>query len=502
MLGDLLFMILRGVLIGIVVSAPMGPVGIFCIQRTLDKGRKPGFFTGVGAAVSDLIYCILTGFCLSFIEEFISTNRSPIQIIGASVLIGFGIWLIKKQPDGRIAADVGRSSTSVEGDILKGFALTFSNPLILFLIIGLFAQFNFVVEGMTIWHYMLGFIGIIAGALGWWWVVTFFVDKLRGHFTRRTMKLINTVVGVIILIFAAVGIISATSAYAHGADSPPHHTMSAAFRVADKSMNGWTALFVDADGAGLLLRVQPRSEAEPFGDSDRDALMVTATSVGARGRAGEVLAKISLTDNIDPYRGFNAWRLVRDESAWQLFAGNREYLSVFSFCMEMGRALRPEVRADSGGVIEAEIMEMSMSDEVDLTPVWYDVDEALGTFAAQDSKIPGLYSLFDYDHDTQYARLGGQYRIAVLPSDAADEFDVVYVDGATVYSDMWRKGMRKGLLKASPFGNVYDVEWIDSEGNAMVHDIQADFDPLLQIVTVRFPYQNTILRFRKVPSVK
>ncbi len=59
MLEQLIKMILRGVLIGVVVSAPMGPVGIFCIQRTLDKGRQSGFFTGVGAAVSDLIYCIL-----------------------------------------------------------------------------------------------------------------------------------------------------------------------------------------------------------------------------------------------------------------------------------------------------------------------------------------------------------------------------------------------------------------------------------------------------------
>ncbi len=89
-------------------------------------------------------------------------------MLGSVVLIFFGIWLIRKKPDGgTLAADPDHDSPSREGDILKGFALTFSNPLILFLIIGLFAQFNFVIEGIKFYHYMLGFLGIIAGALGW-----------------------------------------------------------------------------------------------------------------------------------------------------------------------------------------------------------------------------------------------------------------------------------------------------------------------------------------------
>ncbi|MDE5813349.1 MAG: LysE family transporter, partial [Muribaculaceae bacterium] len=233
-------MILRGLVIGVVVSAPMGPVGIYCIQRTLDKGRLSGFYTGVGAAISDLIYCLLTGFGLSFIEDFISNHRNPIQLLGSIVLIFFGIWLIRKQPDGgSIAADADHDAPSREGDILKGFALTFSNPLILFLIIGLFAQFNFVIEGIKFYHYVLGFIGIVGGALGWWWLVTHFVDKLRGHFTQRTMKLINMVIGVIILIFAAVGIFSSASSMILAGTQAPRmsqEVVSVSFRVADSSM--------------------------------------------------------------------------------------------------------------------------------------------------------------------------------------------------------------------------------------------------------------------------
>ena len=83
---DILGMILKGVLIGIIASAPMGPVGVLCIQRTLNKGRWYGFVTGIGAAMSDIIYAMLTGFGMSFIMDLITnpTNKFWLQITGAA----------------------------------------------------------------------------------------------------------------------------------------------------------------------------------------------------------------------------------------------------------------------------------------------------------------------------------------------------------------------------------------------------------------------------------
>ena len=75
MMDSLLHMIFAGLAIGIIVSAPMGPVGILCIQRTLNKGRLAGLFTGIGASASDIFYCLLTGFGLSFIEGFINARN-------------------------------------------------------------------------------------------------------------------------------------------------------------------------------------------------------------------------------------------------------------------------------------------------------------------------------------------------------------------------------------------------------------------------------------------
>lgn len=492
MLEELLKMILRGMIIGVVVSAPMGPVGIFCIQRTLDKGRRSGFFTGVGAAVSDLIYCILTGFCLSFIEEFINVHRGPIQIFGASVLIGFGIWLVKKKPDDTSKSDADQGQPSVEGDILKGFALTFSNPLILFLIIGLFAQFNFVVQGMTFWHYILGFIGIIAGALGWWWLVTYFVDKLRGHFNQRTMKAINTVVGVIILSFALFGIVSATSAYARGSVNSPRMSMDFSFRVADQSMKGWNVELEDSLGCGFRLEVSPKKLSDPFGDTSRDALKVAVTDK----ISGVILATAEVSDGIDPFKGKNAWRLMRDGKNWNLYAGNREFRHRLRFVMEMGMTCVPHFNAEEG--VNPEIMTYRLDGDFEGIMICDDTDEIMKRASEKSSGIAGVYSLFDYEHDDSYARLGGQYRVAILPG-GEHEHEMLYLAGSRIYSDVWCPGMRKATFKASPFGNIYDVEWIDGEGAVMTSDIKADYEPLTKILTIRFPYQNAILRFKKEP---
>lgn len=97
-MASFLYIVLRGMAIGLLISAPMGPIGMLCIQRTLNKGRWPAFFTGVGAALSDLIYCLLTGLCLSFITDFVETNQLLLQIIGSLVLAAFAFYLFRKNP--------------------------------------------------------------------------------------------------------------------------------------------------------------------------------------------------------------------------------------------------------------------------------------------------------------------------------------------------------------------------------------------------------------------
>ena len=203
---SILYTILRGFTIGILVSAPMGPVGVLCIQRTLNKGRWAGFYTGIGAAVSDLTYSLLAGLGLSFVIDFIETNQNLLQVIGSIVLLIFAIYLLRKNPVRSLKTLKDKKNNYVQ-DMITGFLFTVSNPLILFLIIGLFARFNFMLPEYEYYHYLTGYAFILIGALSRWFVVTFFVNAVRAHFNLRSMWLINRVIGFIILIMSLVGLV-------------------------------------------------------------------------------------------------------------------------------------------------------------------------------------------------------------------------------------------------------------------------------------------------------
>lgn len=201
-----------GLLIGIFVSAPMGPIGMLVIQRTLNKGRRPALFTGVGAALSDLTYSLLTGLGLSFVTDFITTNELLLQIIGSVVLIGFAFYLFRKNPTLALKKpdDVPNSFWK---DFATGFLFTFANPLILFFIIGLFARFNFVLPEFRYYHYIVGYVSIFAGALLWWWLITFFVNKVRNHFNMRSLWIFNRIIAGILSIMALYGLYNGITGY-------------------------------------------------------------------------------------------------------------------------------------------------------------------------------------------------------------------------------------------------------------------------------------------------
>lgn len=89
----MLGLISKGIVIGVLVSAPMGPIGMLCIQRTLNKGRWHGFVTGLGAALSDVIYAALTCLGMGVVVNFVEANQAPLQLIGSIVLGIFGYYI-------------------------------------------------------------------------------------------------------------------------------------------------------------------------------------------------------------------------------------------------------------------------------------------------------------------------------------------------------------------------------------------------------------------------
>ena len=203
---SVIYIALTGVLIGLLISAPMGPIGMLVIQRTLNKGRAAAFFTGMGASLSDLIYCLLTGLGLSFVTDFIENNQNVLQIVGSAVLIVYGIYLFRNNPSRQLRKPAENPNTYWR-DFATGFLFTFSNPLILFFIIGLFARFSFLDTQYSFYHYIVGYISIVVGAIGWWFIITFFVNKVRAHFNIRSMRLVNRIIAVLLLVMATVGFV-------------------------------------------------------------------------------------------------------------------------------------------------------------------------------------------------------------------------------------------------------------------------------------------------------
>ena len=202
---DILDFVFKGILIGLMASAPMGPVGVLCIQRTLNKGRWYGFITGIGACVSDIIYALFTGFGMSFVMNFVGNehNRFILQISGSVVLLLFGIYCYRSNPTKNMHKSNKNQKGTLAHNGITAFLVTLSNPLIIFLFIFLFAQFAFVVNDRP-FEMTVGYASIILGAMLWWFGLTCLIDKVRGKFDNNGILLINRVVGCIVVIFSVI----------------------------------------------------------------------------------------------------------------------------------------------------------------------------------------------------------------------------------------------------------------------------------------------------------
>lgn len=197
---NILDFIFKGMLIGVIASAPMGPVGVLCVQRTLNKGRWYGFVTGCGAALSDIIYAGITGLGMSLVVDFVDDkqHRFYLQIIGSLMLLAFGWYTYRTDPTKNMHKSGHQKGTLMHNG-LTAFLVTLSNPLIIFLFLALYAQFAFVISDHP-FEMVVGFLSIVAGALLWWWGLTWLVDKIRTKFDENGIRIINQVIGVAVII--------------------------------------------------------------------------------------------------------------------------------------------------------------------------------------------------------------------------------------------------------------------------------------------------------------
>ena len=205
---SLVEIIVKGAIIGIIASAPMGPVGILCIQRALNKGRVYGLVTGAGAAISDILYALITGYGLSFIYDFIH-NRTALfwlQLGGSIMLFGFGIHTYRSKPvENKTKVSRNRSGLLLNG--LSGFGLALSNPLIVFLFLAMFTPMSFMLPDLPLFQQVIGYLSIMAGAMLWWLFITYAVNKLKSRFDVRGIWIINRIIGAVVIIVSFISVV-------------------------------------------------------------------------------------------------------------------------------------------------------------------------------------------------------------------------------------------------------------------------------------------------------
>lgn len=200
---NFLDIIVKGMIVGILCSAPMGPVGVLCVQRTLNKGRWHGFVTGLGATLSDLIYALLTGFGMSFVMELIDNPQYKfcMQIFGSLLLFLFGLYCFRSDPRKKVHESKKNHQGTLVHNFITAFLVTFSNPLIILLFLATFAQFAFIIPEHPV-QMSLGYLSIIAGALLWWYGLTWLIDKIREFFSINGIVIINRIIGTIVMVFS------------------------------------------------------------------------------------------------------------------------------------------------------------------------------------------------------------------------------------------------------------------------------------------------------------
>ncbi|MDD3321102.1 MAG: LysE family transporter [Paludibacter sp.] len=201
----MLEIIIKGILIGLCISVPLGPIGMLTIQRTLNRGQKFGIATGLGATFSDLVYTVITLFFLSFVIDFIELHRFVIQIMGSVVVGIFGFFIYNSHPSTQPKPNETQKH-SLFSDFVTSFGLTFSNPLVLFVLIALFARFEFISSTSTLPVAVCGILSILGGALIWWNLLTFLVSRFKNRLNMRELKIINQITGFIIIFIGFIGL--------------------------------------------------------------------------------------------------------------------------------------------------------------------------------------------------------------------------------------------------------------------------------------------------------
>jgi len=197
---------LKGLIIGFVIAAPVGPIGVLCARRTLMHGRRAGFFSGMGAATADAIYGFIAAFGLTFISAFLVGHQSSLRLIGGGLLLFLGAKAFLAKTVKK--TDLPRSARHYAGMYTSTFFLTLTNPMTILSFAAVFAGFGLAGTRGSVLSAGVLILGVFLGSAIWWLFLVGLFSLYRKRFQAHQLVWVNRVSGTII---AASGILALLS---------------------------------------------------------------------------------------------------------------------------------------------------------------------------------------------------------------------------------------------------------------------------------------------------
>lgn len=189
--------IFKGMLAGLILGMPVGPLGAIAIRKMLTKGSLHGLFFGFGCALVDIIYGIIIGLGVNFISDFITPNQYWISLLGGIFLIAFGIKVYFTVPILNINTDGNRKDYI--NSFLFSFFLALTNPTTLLSFSVVFASLNLGVASLKSFSAFQLITGIVLGGACWWVILSLAIKYLQRNLTQQSLKYINKLFGILII---------------------------------------------------------------------------------------------------------------------------------------------------------------------------------------------------------------------------------------------------------------------------------------------------------------
>lgn len=196
--------LLTGIAIGLLVAAPIGPVNVLCIQRTLSRGFLAGVASGLGAVIGDGLLAAVAAFGITAVTSVMETYGGEIQLFGAIVLIAFGARLLFYEPD--IVAPPPASGLFIRqlGLAPQTFALTVTNPGAILGMLAIVGGVGSAIRIETVAQAGTLVVGVMLGSLLWWFILAWLISTIRHRLTQSRLKLINRIAGALLMVFGAL----------------------------------------------------------------------------------------------------------------------------------------------------------------------------------------------------------------------------------------------------------------------------------------------------------